>query len=163
MSPTDIFSPASTPARWVFDLSMMVYAVCGAVFVIVFGLLVYVILKFRSKRGNDRREPPQVYGSKQIELAWTIIPVLIVLVLFLASARVIASTQKAALPGALEVDVVGHQFWREYRYPSLGLVTANELHIPVSDGRAATTTQLLCIRQTPFTASGCRSCPARPT
>jgi cytochrome c oxidase subunit II len=142
MSPTSIFSPASTPARWIHELSLLVFAVCGLVFVVVFTLLVYAIVRFRSRRADERREPAQVYGSKQIELAWTIIPVLIVLVLFLASARVIASTQKAAPPGSLEVTVVGHQFWWEYRYPSLGVVTANELHIPVSDGRHSAPTLL---------------------
>jgi cytochrome c oxidase subunit 2 len=75
-----------------------------------------------------------VYGSSQIELAWTIVPVLIVLVLFLATARVIHAVQDAPKPaGALEVIVVGHQFWWEFRYPALGIVTANELHVPVSD------------------------------
>jgi cytochrome c oxidase subunit 2 len=54
--------------------------------------------------------------------------------LFLAAARVIASIQNASPPrNAVEVTVIGHQFWWEYRYPSLNVVTANELHIPVSD------------------------------
>jgi len=133
MSPTTIFSPASTAARWVFDLSLMVYAITGIVFVIVFGLLVYSIVKFR-RRTADLREPAQIYGSTQIELAWTIVPVLIVLVLFLASARVVANTQRdVRKPGSIEVDVVGHQFWWEYRYPGLEVVTANELHVPASD------------------------------
>jgi cytochrome c oxidase subunit 2 len=75
-----------------------------------------------------------VYGSTQIELAWTIIPVLIVLVLFAATAHVIHAIQDAPQPpSALEVTVIGHQFWWEYRYPALGVVTANELHVPVSD------------------------------
>lgn len=133
MSPTSIFSPASSPARWVFDLSLLVYAVAGAIFLIVFGLLTYSVVQFRQKRGDELREPAQVYGSKQIELAWTIVPILIVLVLFLASARVIAATQGAVDPRALEVEVVAHQFWWEYRYPRLHVVTANELHLPVSD------------------------------
>jgi cytochrome c oxidase subunit 2 len=134
ISPTTIFSPASTPAHWVFDLSLMVYAVTAAVFVVVFGLLSYALIKFRRKRDDNGREPAQVYGSKQIELAWTIIPILIVVVLFLASARVIYFTQKQGLrPGDLEVNVVAHQFWWEYRYPGLGVVTANELHVPVSE------------------------------
>jgi cytochrome c oxidase subunit 2 len=142
MSPTDIFTPASTPARWVFDLSVMVSAICAVIFVVVFGLIVYAITKFRDKRPHDRREPPQVYGSKQVELAWAIIPLLIVLALFLASARVIAFTQQDALPSALEVNVIGHQFWWEYRYPTLGIVTANELHVPASDARHRLRTQL---------------------
>jgi len=69
-----------------------------------------------------------------VELAWTVIPILIVVALFLASARVIASVQKTArLAGALEVIVTGHQYWWEYRYPALNIVTANGLHLPVRD------------------------------
>jgi cytochrome c oxidase subunit 2 len=75
-----------------------------------------------------------VYGSTQIELAWTVIPILIVFVLFLATARVIHAIQDAPKPvAALEVTAIGHQFWWEFRYPALGVITANELHIPVSD------------------------------
>ena len=142
MSPTSIFSPESTPARWVFDLSLMVSTVCAAIFLVVVSLLTYSLIKFRKKPGDDASEPPQVYGSTQIELAWTIIPILIVLVLFLASARVIFYTRetRAAAPGDTVVDVVGHQFWWEYRYPDLGVVTANELHLPVADkGRGSRT------------------------
>ena len=78
-----------------------------------------------------------------MELAWTVIPVLIVVALFLAAARVIASVQNAPRPpGALEVIVTGHQYWWEYRYPQLNIVTANELHVPVSDPAHPTPTFL---------------------
>src|SRR4029077_2401399 len=67
------------------------------------------------------------------ELAWTIVPVLIVVALFLATARVIASIQHPPKPkDALDVVVIGHQYWWEYRYPTCGVVPANELHVPVS-------------------------------
>jgi cytochrome c oxidase subunit 2 len=109
--------------------------------VIVFGLLAYVVTKFRRRGGDDGREPPQVYGSNQVELAWTVIPGLIVLVLFLATARVILSVQDAPKPpSAIEVTAIGHQYWWEYRYPALGVVTANELHVPVSDPQHPTPT-----------------------
>ena len=108
--------------------------VTGSIFVVVFGLLAYAVVKFRKRRTSDGREPAQVYGSIQVELAWTVIPILIVVVLFLAAARVIASIQNATRPSnALEVTVIGHQFWWEYRYPFLKVVTANELHIPVGE------------------------------
>ena len=75
-------------------------------------------MKFRKRTSDDGREPAQVYGSTQVELAWTVIPVLIVVVLFLATARVIADIQKSPRPdNAIEVTVIGHQFWWEYRYP----------------------------------------------
>ena len=134
-SPTNIFAPASTPARAIFGLSLFVLAVTGAIFLIVFALLLYSVVKFRKRKDDDGVEPPQVYGSNQVELAWTVIPVLIVVALFMATARVIASTQRNARSGhAIEVIAIAHQFWWEYRYPALGVVTANELHVPVSDG-----------------------------
>jgi cytochrome c oxidase subunit 2 len=143
LSPTNIFAPASTPAQSIFDLSLFVLEVTASVFVVVFTLLTYAVVKFRKRKATEGREPAQVYGSSQLELAWTVIPVLIVVTLFLATARVIASIQNAPKPaGAIEVTVIGHQFWWEYRYPSLGVVTANELHIPVSDPAHPTPTFL---------------------
>jgi cytochrome c oxidase subunit 2 len=133
-SQTSIFSPESTPAKSIVSLSVFVLIITGIIFAVVCTLLVYSISKFRANAANVDREPAQVYGSNQIEMAWTIIPVLIVVVLFLATARAIHAIQDAPEPaGALEVTVVGHQYWWEFRYPKLGIVTANELHIPVSD------------------------------
>jgi cytochrome c oxidase subunit II len=133
-SPTNIFAPASTPAKSIFGLSLFVLAVTGAIFLVVFILLLYSIVRFRKKGNDDGREPPQVYGSNQVEMACTIIPILIVVALFMATARVIAIVQKTSPPGnAIAVTAIGHQFWWEYRYPQLGVVTANELHLPVSD------------------------------
>jgi cytochrome c oxidase subunit II len=141
LSPTNIFAPASTSAKSIFGLSLFVLAVTGAIFLVVFTLLLYSVVKFRKRKNDDGREPPQVYGSNQVELAWTVIPVLIVVALFMATARVIASVQKTAGPeNAIEVIAIGHQFWWEYRYPALGIITANELHVPVSDDNKPTPT-----------------------
>jgi cytochrome c oxidase subunit 2 len=140
---TSIFSPASTPARSIVELSVFVFVITGIIFVIVFALLVYSVVRFRGRAMDGGREPAQVYGSMQIELAWTIIPTLIVIVLFLATARVIHAIQDAPEPaGALDVIAIGHQYWWEFRYPKLGIVTANELHIPVSDPSHPTPTFL---------------------
>jgi cytochrome c oxidase subunit 2 len=134
MSPTNIFAPVSTPAKSIFGLSIFVLVVTAAIFVVVFTLLTYCVLKFRKRANDDGREPPQVYGSNQVEIAWTVIPVLIVVALFMATARVIASVQKAfPSSNAIEVVAIGHQFWWEYRYPGFNVVTANELHLPISD------------------------------
>jgi len=114
--------------------------VTGTIFAVVFSLLFYAAVRFRERSGDDR-EPPQIYGSDQLELAWTVLPVLIVMVLFMASARVIHAVQDAQQPpGSIEVTAVGHQFWWEYRYPQYGFVTANELHVPVSDPSQPTPT-----------------------
>src|SRR5262252_3109282 len=138
-----IFDAHSTPAESIRHLSHFVLGITGLIFLIVFSLLSYAVVKFRRKPGDPGREPAQVYGSTQIELAWTVIPVLIVAVLFAATARVIHAIQDAPKPaGALEVTAIGHQFWWEFRYPSLGVVTANELHVPVSDATHPTPTFL---------------------
>ena len=71
------------------------------------------------------------------------IPIVTVFVLFLATARTIYDVQGAAPPAdALSVTVVGHQWWWEIRYPELGIITANELHVPVSESGKARPTFL---------------------
>ena len=128
-----IFDPRSTNAESLYHLSNFVLAITGVIFVVVCSLLAYVMVKFRNRATDVAREPAQVYGSTQIELAWTVIPILIVVVLFLSTARVIHAVQDGAKPAkAVAVTAIGHQFWWEFRYPELGIVTANELHIPVS-------------------------------
>jgi len=87
---TNIFAPESTPAQSIFDLSMFVLAITGIIFVVVAALLVYAIVKFRATGANADREPAQVYGSTSIELAWTIVPLLIVVVLFLGGLQLVA-------------------------------------------------------------------------
>lgn len=142
---TSIFAPAGTPAHSVFSLSMLVLSITSGIFLVVGGLLLYALLRYRHRPNdvNAAQEPAQIYGSNQIELSWTVIPILIVVMLFLATARVILATEDAPKPvSALDVTVIGHQFWWEYRYPKLGIVTANELHIPVSDPKHPTPTYL---------------------
>jgi cytochrome c oxidase subunit II len=142
-SPTNIFDPAATPAHSIFSLSMLVLSVTLAIFLIVAGLLLYALIRFRHRPTDSGREPPQIYGSNQIELSWTVIPILIVVMLFLTTTRVILGTEAIPKPSsAVDVIVIGHQFWWEYRYPKLGVVTANELHVPVSDPTSPTPTYL---------------------
>jgi cytochrome c oxidase subunit II len=131
---TNIFKPDGAPAHGIVNYTMLILAVCAVIFVIVVGLLVYTVVRFRHRREDEGHEPPQVYGSNQIELAWTVIPILIVFVLGMVTARTIAEVQNAVPPPtALNVTVVGHQWWWEIRYPDQGFATANELHVPVSD------------------------------
>jgi cytochrome c oxidase subunit 2 len=136
-SSTSIFSSTSTPAREVQDLSYFVLAISAGIFVGVSSLLIFALIRYRA-RGGEKTEPPQVFGSTQIELAWTIIPVLIIVALFLGTARVLFSVQDARKPAAaVDVTVVGHQFWWEFRYPQYNVVTANEMHVPVSSSAAS--------------------------
>jgi len=131
---SSIFAPVSTPAVKEADLARMVLVLSAIVFVVVAGLMVYSLVRFRAGRGEQGTEPPQVYGSAQVEAAWTVIPIIIVIVLVLATGRVIHEVQAAPEPpNTVRVTVVGRQWWWEIRYPQLGVITANELHVPVSD------------------------------
>jgi cytochrome c oxidase subunit 2 len=132
-SPPHMFDPVSTPAFMIRELAFFTMGIAGAIFVVVGGLIVFAIARFRQRPGQPDREPPQVYGSTRIELAWTVVPFLIVVVLFLVTARYIWGIERRTPPpGALEITVVGHQWWWEVRYPKLGVVTANELHVPIA-------------------------------
>ena len=131
----NIFAPESTPAHAISNLAAFVLVITGAIFAIVTGLLVYAVIRFRRRANDDGSEPAQIYGSGPIEAAWTTVPLLIVLVLTLATARVLHELEDARKPvGALDVQIIGRQWWWEVRYPKLGIVTANELHVPISRG-----------------------------
>ena len=140
-----IFDPASPGAESICNLSLLVLAISGFIFVLVEGILFYAILRFR--RGDSSgKEPPQVYGSKPIEIAWTAAPALIVFVLLMVTTRALWEANPnppQPRPGdrALLVTVIGHQWWWEYRYDhydgkAVGFTTANELHIPAGEGAA---------------------------
>ena len=112
-----IFDPHSGPARMIYGLSLFVMQITGAIFIVVASLWLYVVIRYRQRDPNDDSEPPQIYGSTQIELAWTVIPVLIVFVLFLTTARILFAIEDQKMPPtALDVDAVGHQFWWEFHY-----------------------------------------------
>jgi cytochrome c oxidase subunit II len=99
------------------------------VFVLVEGVLVYAIFRFRGKPGDP--EPRQTHGNTTVEVIWTVIPALILAAIAVPTVRAIFQTN--AVPGkdALTIEVVGHQWWWEFRYPEFNLTTANELHVPV--------------------------------
>jgi len=142
---TNIFQPLATPAESEYNIAMLIFAITGVIFVGVAGLIAYTIWRFRQPSdAAQHQEPPQVYGSNQIEVAWTVLPILIVFVLIGVSARVIAAVENASPPqAALKVTVIGHQWWWEVLYPDYNIVTANEIHMPASrDGKNATYLQL---------------------
>lgn len=129
----NMFEPLSTPAEGIHQIAFLTCAVCVLIFVVVAGLIAYATIRFRRKPGDIEQEPPQIYGSMQIELAWTVIPVIVVFALILVTARVVGQIQNAPIPkDALEIKIVGRQWWWEVQYPGHGVVTANEIHVPLS-------------------------------
>jgi cytochrome c oxidase subunit II len=130
----NIFDPLSRPAELIKETAVLTLLVCLGIFLIVSALLFYSVWRYRRRPTDDEtQEPPQVYGSTAIELAWTVPPILIVVLLVLATARTIGEIKNVKYPDdALQVRVIGHRFWWEIRYPKSNVVTANEIHVPVS-------------------------------
>lgn len=137
----NIFKPLASPAKSEYDIALFTFAITAAIFVVVSTLIIFTMVRFRRRPGDDtRQEPPQVYGSNQIEVAWTVIPILIVFVLIGVTARITAGVENASPPAStLKITLIGHQWWWEVVYPQFGMVTANEIHVPASpDGKTAT-------------------------
>jgi cytochrome c oxidase subunit 2 len=121
--------PISDFARIGDDIQTQTFYWALGVFVLVEGALLYAIFRFRGK--PDDPEPRQVHGNTTIEIIWTVIPALILAAIAVPTVRGIFETSATSAPDALKVEVVGHQWWWEFRYPDLGITTANEVHIPV--------------------------------
>jgi len=121
---------------FLFDLLIVLGTI---IFVFVEGILIYALIRFR-RRGAPR-QPEHVHGNTTLEILWTIIPAVILVVIAIPTVRTIFRTGAAARADALQVEVVGHQWWWEFRYPQYTtrnpngrtdtLVTANELYLPL--------------------------------
>jgi cytochrome c oxidase subunit 2 len=98
------------------------------VFVLVEGILIYIV--FRYRRRENQPAPPQTHGSTKLEITWTLIPAVILVFIAVPTVRTIFITQAQAAPGSLNIEVTGHQWWWEFRYPEYGVTTANEIYIP---------------------------------
>ena len=127
-APQDTLEPNGPVARQIDNLMNPVFVVAGVIFVLVEGLVLLAVLKFRSR--PDAPEPQQIHGNTRLEVGWTLAPALILVAVAVPTiATIFDIARKPA--GALNVTVIGHQFWWEYRYDDLGVVTANELRMPV--------------------------------
>jgi cytochrome c oxidase subunit 2 len=98
------------------------------VFVFVEALLVFTLIKFRRREGGP--EPKQTHGNSTLEITWTIVPALILVLIAVPTVKAIWQTEAKASANSLQVQVIGHQWWWEFRYPQYGVVTANELYLP---------------------------------
>ncbi len=123
-------APVGPVARAQLGMFWESLAIMTGIFVIVAAVFLYSLIRFRARKG-DATLPKQVHGNTTLEIAWTIIP--IILLVFLAIPTVhYAYAFGDTPPNAMKVDVVGHQFWWEFDYPGSQVTTANVVHIPVN-------------------------------
>ena len=127
MENSSLFQPGSPQAEaimWLFKVTMIFM---GAIFAIVAGLVLYSAVRFRARPGQP--PPAQTTGHRALEIAWTSIPVLVVIYLLVISIRAMTISDPPVTRPS-DVTVIGHQWWWEVRYPKSGVVTANEIHMP---------------------------------
>lgn len=128
--PGSVLAPAGPAARMELDLLGLSLVVVGAISAAVLLVLLYIVVRFRARPG-DASEGADNPGVTWLEVAWTAVPAGLLVLLAVPS---LTDTFYLAKPvaGGMRVTVVGHQYWWEYRYDDLGLVTANELHVPAA-------------------------------
>ncbi|MFN2636460.1 MAG: cytochrome c oxidase subunit II [Gemmatimonadaceae bacterium] len=126
--PNSTLTPHSDLGREIDFLWDRLLLLGTIVFVLVEAVLAYVVFKYRHRENQGR--PPQTHGSTKLEITWTLIPAVILVFIAVPTVRTIFITQAQAAPGSLNIDVTGHQWWWEFRYPEYGVTTANEIYIP---------------------------------
>lgn len=122
-------APKSDFGRMIHDLFMNISMWALAIFIVVEVLLVVVVVLFRERPG--RGEPKQVHGHTGLEIAWTLVPVIIVTFIAIPTVKTVFKINAPPPKEALRIEVTGRQWWWEIRYLDLGIVTANEVHLPV--------------------------------
>ena len=123
-----VFHPGSPETASISHIFLLVLIVCGAILATVVGMIGYGLIFFRHK--PDSADPVPHFGNRKLELTWTIGPILIIIWLFALTVRGMRQSDPAANRQP-DLIVIGHQWWWEVRYPQNGVVTANEIHIPV--------------------------------
>ena len=129
-TPQTILEPTTRSARDSLDLLKFVFWSAVGVFVVVEGALIYVLIRYRRRSGDGL--PRQTHGHTRLEIAWTIVPTILVVVIAVLTVPRIFALAQGPEADTLRVRAIGHQWWFEFVYPDLGVVTANELHLPVN-------------------------------
>ncbi len=130
--PQSTFSATTELGEDLSGLFWMIFWWGVAVFAVVQVGLIYVMIRFRAR--PDQPDPAPIHGHTALEIAWTLAPAMIIVFIAVPTIQVIWKDAGADTENALQVQVIGHQWWWEYRYPEYGIVTANDLHLP--QGRA---------------------------
>ena len=127
--PQSALDPASDFAWKLQDLFEGIFFWAVVVFVLVEGALIVAIFRFREKPGGPA--PKATHGNTVLEIAWTLAPAIVLVLIAVPTIKTIWDVDRPPRGESLVIEAIGHQWWWEFRYPDLGVVTANELHIPV--------------------------------
>ena len=127
--PQSVNNPAGDNMQRIWDLFVPIFWASVVVFVLVQGLLIYAVIRFR--RRENQPAPHPTHGNTKLEIAWTIAPAIVLAIIAVPTLTTIADFAKKPGPQALTVNVVGHQWWWEFDYPGQNLVVADVMHVPI--------------------------------
>lgn len=123
-----MLNPVSSSGDQIRDLFVIVTIIGAVVLLLVGGAITVFAIRYRGR--PDTPDPRPGFGDRRVEVVWVTIPLLIVFVLFGLALRVARAVDPSTSGQAPDLIVIGHQWWWEVIYPSSGVVTANEIHIP---------------------------------
>ncbi|MHB8382464.1 MAG: cytochrome c oxidase subunit II [Candidatus Binataceae bacterium] len=129
MSGVPTLNPFSPEAASIFHLFVAILLVMFAIFALVATLMTVAIVRYRDREGAP--EARQEFGNPRLEIIWTVVPALLLAVIFVFTVRTIHASDPPAAGHAPDLRVIGHQWWWEAAYLNSGVVAANEIHIPV--------------------------------
>jgi len=129
-SPLTTFDPSGPNADRIDGLFWLVFWIAVVVFVLVIGALIVIVVVFRDRDEESAKEPKQVHGNAKLEVIWTVIPALILAAIAVPTTAAVFDLTGCD-PDSMRVEVTGHQWWFEYRYPDYDIDTANVLVLPV--------------------------------
>ena len=129
--PPNILNPHGYVALAESNLFWFILIIATTVFVLVMSFFIYSIIRFRARPGSP--EPVQRHGNSALELAWTIVPTVVLMgVLGTTIYTLLFAIQQPTNVTTITVDAIGHQWWWEFQYPGQNVTTADELHVPLN-------------------------------
>ena len=129
-SPQSIMQAYGPVAERQLFLFWVIFWAALVIFVLVGGWLVYTVVRYRRRPGQGM--PEQVHGNTPLEIGWTVVPALLLAVIAVPTvAAQFYITEPPSDQEQMRIEVTGHQWWWSVEYPDSGVVTANEIHVPV--------------------------------
>ena len=132
--PQSTFDTLGPVAKLQLELFYILFWVGLIVFILVAIAVFYIVFKYKSKPQDDI--PEQIHGNTKLEIIWTVLPILLIAAIAIPSVQAIfasANPSDKYVNNNLIIDATGKQWWFEFEYPEYGLITANEIHIPIGE------------------------------
>lgn len=122
------FNAVSLQEHAISHLFVVVLFILGGILLVVSGLVIWILLTNKSRQ---HQEPKQNFGNVTLEIVWTAIPILLLAVVLVFTVKTIYVSDPPPGKRSPDMLIVAHQWWWEVHYQSSGVVTANEIHLPV--------------------------------